>query len=374
MFPTARSPLSWAARFSQRVPGSLPNTHTALYKTSELIANGGSDSPIWRNVLLDSGLVDLVWRVTWAEDFDVPDEELSGRFYDVDGYVIFVHGWTGNHTIWEEMPEMIVRANRRLVAISVDHNGFGHSRFVSEAPSLDSCCPPAAMGTLERWIQALKIRRQPGDPSRKTINFVGHSMGGAALFYLNPMSWDLGEETRYAIAPALLLNDSVHRAFFNAMGIGISIVDRLRIFEPVENLIKPNMVNAVCDGSSDYVKQAHTIQYDQTPRATTSATFRAMGLLHNWEIAHKWDLFRVMLGHKDSLVGLVPMMDLLSSLEVPAGQVRVVAGSHYMFSVGRETAFQHAQNRELVIQDILDLHERALHTQKTGRGEGRSFG
>jgi hypothetical protein len=92
-----------------------------------------------------------------------------------------------------------------------------------------------------------------------------------------------------------------------------------------------------------------------------------MGLLHNWEIAHKWDLFRVMLGHKDSLVGLVPMMDLLSSLEVPAGQVRVVAGSHYMFSVGRETAFQHAQNRELVVQDILDLHDRALHVQKTGR-------
>lgn len=374
MFASSRSPLTWARGFSQREPGTLPNTHTAFYKMSDLIAKGLVDSNMGRGMLHDSRLMDMVWRVTWAEDFEVPDDELTGRFFDADGFVIFIHGWTGNHTIWEEMPEMVVRGNRRLVAISVDHNGFGDSRFVEENPSLEHCCPPSAMSTMERWISALKLRRQPGDPNRKVINFVGHSMGGAALFYLNPINWDMGEETRYAIAPALLLNDTLHRAFFNTMGIGISIVDKLRIFETVENLIKPNMVNAVCEGSSDYVRQAHTLQYDQTPRATTSATFRAMGMLQNWEIAHKWDLFRTMLGHKDTLVGLVPMMDLLSGLEVPAGNIRVVAGSHYMFSVGPDTAFQHAQNRELAVNDILDLHDRALQLQKTGKGGSRGFG
>ncbi len=375
MISSSRSPLTWAKGFSKREPGSLPNTQTATYRMSDLLAKNAIDNTLGRSMLIDSGLTDMVWRVTWAEDYDVADEDLPGRFYDADGYVIFIHGWTGNHTVWEEMPEMIVRENRRLVALSLDHNGFGYSRFTNENPSLDSCCPPSAMSTVERWVNTLKIRRQPGDSNRKTINFVGHSMGGAALFYLNPMQWDIGEETRYALSPALLLNDTVHRAFFNAMGIGISIVDKLRIFESVENLIKPNMVNAVCEGSSNFVKQAHTAQYDETPRATTSATFRAMGLLHNWEIAHKWDLFRVMLGHKDTLVGLVPMMDLLSGLEFPAGHIRVVAGSHYMFSVGTDTAFQHAQNRELAVQDILDLHEKALHLQKTGgKGGSRGFG
>ncbi len=33
-------------------------------------------------------------------------------------------------------------------------------------------------------------------------------------------------------------------------------------------------------------------------------------------------------------------------------------------------AFQHAQNRDLVVQDILDLHERAYGLQKTGRTVG----
>ncbi|MCA9914309.1 MAG: hypothetical protein KC496_13230, partial [Anaerolineae bacterium] len=82
--------------------------------------------------------------------------------------------------------------------------------------------------------------------------------------------------------------------------------------------------------------------------------------------------------HRDALVGLSSMMDLLSLMEVPAGNVRVVAGSHYMFSVGQDTAFQHAQNRDLALQDILNLHSQALTLQKTGQwvgGDGsRGFG
>ena len=59
-------------------------------------------------------------------------------------------------------------------------------------------------------------------------------------------------------------------------------------------------------------------------------------------------------------------MDLLSHLEFPAANVRVVAGSHYMFSVGPEAVFQHAQNRELVVQDILALHHAAYERQRIG--------
>lgn len=370
----AGSSLSWTRGYFQRGEGPLPNTQTASYRLTDLINQNLVDVTAARAMLLECGLVDLLWEVTWPEDFPNADEDMPHRLASVDGYVVFVHGWTGNHTIWEELPAMVVRENRRLAAISLDHNGFGQARFVIESPKLDACCPPSAMNAAEKLVNLLKIRRQPGDPNRKVINFVGHSMGGAALFYLNPIRWDMGEETRYAIAPALLMNDTVHRTFFAAMGLGINIVDRLRIFESVENIIKPNMVEAVAEGASEFVKQAHTRQYNETPRGTTAATFRAMGLLNNWEIAHKWDLFKVMLGHKDALVGLNPMMDMLSGLEVPAGHVRVVAGSHYMFSVGRDTAFQHAQNRELALEDILTLHDRALALQKSGSKSGGSRG
>jgi hypothetical protein len=89
-------------------------------------------------------------------------------------------------------------------------------------------------------------------------------------------------------------------------------------------------------------------------------------MLDNYEIPRAWDTFNVMLGHKDFLVGLTPMIDLLGELEFPVANIRVVPGSHYMFSVGPEYVFQHAQNRDLAAQDILLLHERALEMQKTG--------
>jgi hypothetical protein len=78
---------------------------------------------------------------------------------------------------------------------------------------------------------------------------------------------------------------------------------------------------------------------------------------------------RVMLGHRDPLVGLVPMMDLLGKLEFPARNIHVVPGTHYMFSVGSESpsnAYLHAQAREMVVDDILRLHDTAHAMQKKG--------
>ena len=62
------------------------------------------------------------------------------------------------------------------------------------------------------------------------------------------------------------------------------------------------------------------------------------------------------------------MMDLLGGLEFPVRNIRVVPGSHYMFSVAdanqeqSEMVYQHVQSRQLIVEDILDLHDRAyLH-------------
>jgi hypothetical protein len=53
-------------------------------------------------------------------------------------------------------------------------------------------------------------------------------------------------------------------------------------------------------------------------------------------------------------------------LQFDVDQVRVVMGTHYLFSVGESMATVHAQNRELIIQDILSLHQQALERQKKG--------
>ncbi len=369
---------SWARGHYRRGEGMMPNTQTALYRVSNLVDRGLVGSREGHTFLSERGLVDFAFQMTWAEDFDTPDDLLERHLEEAEGFVVFIHGWTGNHRIWERLPSMVVQANRRLVAVSVDHNGFGRSRFVDHLPSTDNCNPPAAMITMQRFVDLLKLRRQPGDPKPKVINFVGHSMGGATLFYLNPILWNYGEVTRYALAPALLLEDELNRTFYTTLGTGINILQRLPMLEFVERAIQPRMIEVLCNGASTFVKEEHTRQYRDTPRGITGSTFRAMGLLRDSEIAHDWDTFRVILGHKDHLVGLTSMMDLLGHLEFPVPNMRVVPGSHYMFSVSEredgsemnDGVYQHAQSRECVLMDILHLHERAYDMQKTGKVYG----
>ncbi len=367
------SPLAWVRGYTHRDEGIVPNTFTANYTMKDLVRKGFIPPEVGLNFLEECGLVDFAWKIHWPEDFETPDEFLIDRVANVQGYAVFIHGWTGNNTIWEDLPGMVVNSNRRLVAVGVDHNGFGFSKFEDETPTLESCNPPAAMLAVQKWIDIVKLRRQPGQVNHKVINFIGHSMGGATLFYLNPIHWQYGEVTRYAIAPALLLEDDMHRAFYTTLGLGINVVHRMRALEFVERFVKPTVVRTLCAGASDYVKETHTFQYGVTPRGVTGATFMAMGQLNNFEIARNWELFRVMLAHRDRLVGLTGMMDLLVKLEFPAANMRVVPGTHYMFSIGTESslnAFQHAQNRELVMRDVLELHENAVQKLRTGQRVG----
>lgn len=363
---------AWAKGYFSRSAGDVEGTYTALYRIKDLIAKGYISARDGQAFLIEAGLQDFLWEVTWAEDYETADEELDDRLRDVQGYAVFIHGWTGNHRIFEHLPGMVVRANRRLVSISVDHNGFGQSRFTSNTPTLESCNPPAAMKTIQKWIDLIGLRRQLGDPNPKVINFVGHSMGGATLFYLDPLKWRFGEETRYALAPALLKGDEVRKTFYTTLGIGIGILQKVPVLEIVERFVKPGILQALLDGGSEDVTRLHADQYETTPRGITGATFMAMGLLNNYEIPYTWDCFRVMLGHRDRLVGLVEMLDLLGEHDFPASNIRVVSGSHYMFSVGRDphTAYRHAQARQLVVEDILMLHNKAYEMQRTGKKIG----
>lgn len=365
--------MRWVKGYTRRRPGPLRNTWVAEYHLTHLMRHGHMDPGEAQKFLQLSGLTEFRWEITWGDDFEVPEDLLPDRMANVPGYAIFIHGWTGNASIWEDLPALSVQSGTNLVSISIDHNGFGASAFQSQTPSLDACNPPAAMQVLQLWIDLIKIRRQPGQTQQKVIHLIGHSMGAAMLFYLNPILWNFGEVTRLALAPALLLEDESYRLFYTTLGVGIGILQRLPILEIVERFIKPGMLSVLAAGASNFVKDLHSRQYSATPRGVTGATFMAMGRLNNYEIARDFSLMHVMLGHRDPLVGLLGMMDLLCKLEFPAANVRVVPGTHYMFSVGNETsmnAYQHAQNREMVVDDLLNLHNAALAQQKSGRRIG----
>lgn len=361
--------LNWVRGYTKRSAGLMPNTYVAEYTLTDLMSKKYINKYDAQDFLDESGLIDFHWEVTWYETFDIPDEMMANRINTVEGYVVWVHGWTGNLHIWEDLPARVLQKGRGLVSIAIDHNGFGDSEFESKTPELDICNPPAAMRTLKKFIDLIKIRRQPGQQGNKVINLVGHSMGGATLFYLHPMEWNFGEVTRFAVAPAILLEDESHRAFYQTLGLGIGILQHIPVLEVVERFVKPSVLRTLTSGASEAVKKIHDYQYNDTARGVTGATFMAMGRLKDTEIAHDFDLMQVMLGHKDVLVGLIPMIDLLGKLEFPAANIHVVPGTHYMFSIGRESmtnAYHHAQARDMLVDDVHELHQKALDKQKVG--------
>ncbi len=356
--------IEWVKGYLKRGDGPTPHTQSASYSLNDLAARGILKRSDVNSMLIDSGLRDFMWHVVWGEDYATADEELADRIGNVEGYAVFIHGWTGSNQIWEDLPGMVVNRNRRLVSLVVDHNGFGGTPFVKDMPDFDHCSPVAAMRTVERWFDLLKLRRQPGDPKPKVVNFIGHSMGGAALFFLNESKWRIGEQTRLAIAPALLLHDEMHRAFYTTLGLGIGLVGRIQILELIESRVSPRVLEVLTEGSTEAVKEEHARIYATTPRGVTARTFSAMGVLQAHPEVHRWDLMRVILGHKDVLVGLVPMLNLLDELGFDGEQVRVVFGTHYLFSLGEAMRRAHEHNRALVLHDILTLHQIGLQRQR----------
>ncbi len=363
----ASDPHHWITGYRERSDGLAPHTQSASYSLSTLADKGLLQADEVRGMLLDTGLRDFAWHMTWADDGTnpaTPEDELMGRIANADGYLIFLHGWTGTHTIWEDLPAQVVSQNKQLVALTLDHNGFGETPFADLTPDVNQCNPIAAMRAVERWLDLLRLRRQAGDRHSKVVTFVGHSMGGAALFFLDETQWGVGEQTRLAIAPALLLHDETHRAFYTTLGLGIGLVGRLRLLEVIDDLVSPTVLEILTDGATQAVKDEHGRIYATTPKSVTARTFAAMGVIDEHPQPGHWDFMRVVLGHRDRLVGLIPMLDLLNELNFNVDQIRVVLGTHYLFSVGDDMARVHSQNRALILQDILDQHEQALQKQK----------
>ena len=363
--------LSWPQFPAGRELTPEAGTQSAHYRLTDLAARGGLPRGAVNALLLDAELVDYGWTVTWAGAGTTPDTDLPTLFDAAEGYVVFMHGWTGNRAIWEDLPARIVSASPKLIALVVDHNGFGETAFVDPDPRFEKCNPAAAMQAAERWITLLGLRRAAGERQLKTINFVGHSMGGAALFFLDETQWRVGEQTRTALAPALLLHDDLHRAFFDTLGLGIGLAGRIVGADLIEHRVKPWIFDVLLEGANPRVREAHAHIYNTTPHDVIAKTLGAMGLLRQHPTPRRWELMRVTLGNRDRLVGLVPMLALLDELQFDVDQLRVALGTHYLFSVNdaaagpqANLARTHAQNRALIIGDVLALHQLAMNQQR----------
>jgi len=303
-----------------------------------------------------TGLADFAWRVFW------PEEAITGRRYEeamgrARGVVVFMHGWDGSHAIWEQIPAMVCAANPRLVALAPDVNGFGGSPFVYELPPINACDPAADMAAVEHWVELLGLRSSARAKRRlRIVTLVGHSMSGAALFYLDESLWREHEVGRLAVAPALLLNDGMRKSFYKALGVGIWAGSAAETLGWLKERLAPSIVEMLIGAASQAVKAEHVRLFNATPKGVIAQTFFAMGATPHQVEPRRWRHFRVMLGHKDRLVGIKPMLDLLEELGFASNQVRVVLGDHYHFSVSNQSRRLHLRNRKILVKEILAMH------------------
>jgi len=352
---TQRAP-EWASGYSVWLPERLSPILRAGYTLVDLARRGllkAEDIIKFRNETL---LADFAWRMVWADPDNHADaESIAHKLREAEGIVIFIHGWAGSGEIWEDLPALVVKANPNLMALVPDVNGFGGSPFSSNVPPIDKCDPPAIMRAIEAWINLIHIRPAGREAATRPIIFVGHSMGGASLFFADDKLWKSGEIGRIALAPALLMNDRQRQLFYRTVGTGIRLSgwnDLLDWF--VETFIAPRFIErAAGAGSSLRVRAQHHKVFDVTPEGVIAQTFAAMGHLDASFARSTWPNFIAYLSDKDALVGLKQTEELLEQIHFKPEQIRVVEGGHYFFSVGGVES--HAHNRQKVIDDILSL-------------------
>lgn len=306
----------------------------------------------------ETGLGDLSWRVVYACGSRRKPLPLREHLKQHQGGIVFIHGWDGSGAIWENLPALVCQANPRLVALIPDVNGFGGTPFLDEVPRVAHCSPKGLIHAVELWLGLVHFRADRGRRSRRPLIFVGHSMGGAALFYKTEKGWENQPYGLCAVAPALLHNDGLRKGFYVAMGVGIGAGLQLDFMDRFKDKLAPRVIEALIEGASRAVKREHRRVFAHTPKGTLAQTFYALGVTEEKVRRTSWDNFRVILGHRDRLVGVAPMLELLEGLGLGSDNIRVVLGDHYFFSHGKGSPREHARNREILLEEILTLYER----------------
>ena len=309
-----------------------------------------------------TGLANFGWRVYYHRRPHGRVLPVTDLIPKAQGYVVFIHGWDGSHAVWEQLPASICQANPRLVCLAPDVNGFGLSPFIeAEQPDLELCGPRATMRAVEKWLSLLKLHR-PGR-QRQVFTFVGHSMGGAALFHKSKRGWAEDRYSLLALAPAMLHKDTIRQALYKTLGVGIGLGQQYNFLDQFKERLAQPLIQLLAANASQAVKQEHVRIFQQTAKGTSAQTFFALGLAEETPPPRSWDNVFVMLGHKDRLVAVKPTLDYMETLGLNSCNIQVVMGDHYFFSIGRQAQRLHTYNRSELLRHILRMHEQQRQSE-----------
>jgi hypothetical protein len=159
----------------------------------------------------------------------------------------------------------------------------------------------------------------------------------------------------------LLTDDDARQSFYQALGVASwssQPIDELKSRLTLEVLEK------LLGGVSETTRSEHVRIFEATPRGTLAQTFYAIGAAPRDVQAKSWRNFHVILAHDDRLMNVSQMLRFFDDLGLAPNQVQVVRGDHYLFSVSSENPRIHWRNREIVLGEILYLHEVCRERQR----------
>ena len=346
---------------------TIPDVESADFALSTLADRGLLTTRQLADFQDATGLADLAWRTFWSRTaLAKADGNFRSLLRRTQGFVIFMHGWDASGEVWEHLPALTCAANPRLVALTPDLNGFGGSPFLAEVPALEQCDPYAMIQSVVYWVHMLGLRSSArARRRRRVITFVGHSMGGAALFYLEKETWHPNEFARCAVAPALLINEELRQEFYQALGIGLRADRSVDALERIKSRLTARVVENLLGDASDLTLAEHLSVFEQMPKSMLAQTFYAMGIVPRELTSEQWHNFRVILARDDRVVNVSHLLNTLYDLGFVSSQIQVVWGDHYLFSVGDQNRRIHLRNREIVLGAILHLHEICRERQES---------
>jgi pimeloyl-ACP methyl ester carboxylesterase len=341
---------------------TIPDVESAPFALSGLADRGLLTTRQLADFQRETGLADLTWRAFWSRSaLTEADGDYRSLLRRTQGFVIFMHGWCASGDTWEHLPALVCAANPRLVALTPDLNGFGGSSFLADVPAVEQCHPSAVMQSMTYWIEMLGLRSSArARRRRRVITFVGHSMSGAALFSLQERGWHENEYARCAVAPALLIDDELRHEFYQALGVRGW---QSKPFDELKSSLTPGLVDTLLGPVSETIRAEHLRVFESTPKGILAQTLYAMSVSPEKLQPKDWRNFHIMLAHGDRVISVAKMLGLLDDLGLAPHQVQVVSGDHYLFSASNESRF-HLRNREIVLGEILYLHEVCRERQR----------
>jgi pimeloyl-ACP methyl ester carboxylesterase len=365
--PLYRQRWAWVEGIRTVRREAIPDAESADFALSTLADRGLLTTRQLADFQDATGLADFSWRTFWSRTaLEKADGNFRSLMRRTQGFVIFMHGWDGSGEVWEHLPALTCAANSRLVALAPDLNGFGGSPFLAEVPALEQCDPHAVMQSVVYWAHMLGLRSsERARRRRRVITFVGHSTGGAALFYFPEQDWHDNEYARCAVAPALLIDAHLREGFYQALGVGLWTGKSAEALEKIKLRLTPRVVENLVDGASNVTRAEHLVTFEQMSQGTLAQTFYAIGVAPNGLISERRNNFRVILARDDRMVDVSQMLNLLYDIGFASNQIQVVWGDHYLFSVGDQSRRVHLRNREVVLGAVLHLHELCRERQES---------